>query len=126
MTSTLARARVLTALVLGLAATLAGAQAWPTKPISLVVPFPPGGSSDVLARALGDKLGQSLGQPVIVESRPGAGATLGADYVAKAKPSGLASASAERPDGGFRPAPVTRSLLFSCLFWSSAPALPCL
>ncbi|MDM0066277.1 tripartite tricarboxylate transporter substrate binding protein [Variovorax sp. J31P207] len=88
MTSTLARARVLTALAFGLAATLAGAQAWPTKPISLVVPFPPGGSSDVLARAIGDKLGQSLGQPVIVESRPGAGATLGADYVAKAKPDG--------------------------------------
>ena len=88
MTSTLARTRVLAALALGLAASLACAQAWPTKPISLVVPFPPGGSSDVLARALGDKLGQSLGQPVIVESRPGAGATLGADYVAKAKPDG--------------------------------------
>ncbi|MDM0079547.1 tripartite tricarboxylate transporter substrate binding protein [Variovorax sp. J31P179] len=88
MTSTLARARALTALAFGLAATFAGAQAWPTKPISLVVPFPPGGSSDVLARAIGDKLGQSLGQPVIVESRPGAGATLGADYVAKAKPDG--------------------------------------
>ena len=88
MTSTLARTRVLAALALGLAASLASAQAWPGKPISLVVPFPPGGSSDVLARALGDKLGQSLGQPVIVESRPGAGATLGADYVAKAKPDG--------------------------------------
>ena len=53
-----------------------------------VVPFPPGGTTDVLARALGDKLAQSLGQPVIVESKPGAGATLGADYVAKAKPDG--------------------------------------
>jgi len=64
------------------------AQAWPTKPISLVVPFPPGGTTDVLARALADKLGSALGQPVIVESKPGAGATLGADYVAKARPDG--------------------------------------
>jgi len=71
-----------------LASTLGLAQQWPVKPISLVVPFPPGGSSDVLARALTDKLSQALGQTVIVESKPGAGATLGADYVAKAKPDG--------------------------------------
>jgi len=78
----------LTALALGLAASAAAAQGWPAKPITLVVPFPPGGSSDVLARALTTPLSQSLGQPVIVESKPGAGATLGADYVAKAKPDG--------------------------------------
>ena len=78
----------LTALALGLATSLAAAQAWPTKPVTLVVPFPPGGSSDALARALTVPLSQSLGQPVIVESRPGAGATIGADYVAKAKPDG--------------------------------------
>ncbi len=78
----------LAALALGLAAPSALAQTWPSKPISLVVPFPPGGSSDVLARALTDRLGQSLGQAVIVESRPGAGATLGADYVSKAKADG--------------------------------------
>ena len=71
-----------------LASTLALAQQWPAKPISLVVPFPPGGSSDVLARAMTDKLSQALGQTVIVESKPGAGATLGADYVAKSKPDG--------------------------------------
>ena len=71
------------------AAAMAGAQtAWPTRPISLVVPFPAGGTTDVLARALAEKLSQSLGQPVVVESKPGAGATLGADYVAKAKPDG--------------------------------------
>ena len=71
-----------------LASTLALAQQWPAKPISLIVPFPPGGSSDVLARAMTDKLSQALGQTVIVESKPGAGATLGADYVAKSKPDG--------------------------------------
>ncbi len=64
------------------------AQAWPGKAIHLVVPFPPGGTTDVLARALGDKLAQSLGQPVIVENKAGAGATLGADYVAKSKADG--------------------------------------
>jgi tripartite-type tricarboxylate transporter receptor subunit TctC len=67
---------------------LAQAQPWPEKPVTLVVPFPAGGTTDVLARALAEKLQQSLGQTVIVESKPGAGATLGADYVAKAKPDG--------------------------------------
>ena len=76
------------ALTFSVVGASAMAQAWPNKPISLVVPFPPGGTTDVLARALGERLSQSLGQPVIVESRPGAGATLGADYVAKAKPDG--------------------------------------
>jgi len=64
------------------------AQAWPKQPITLIVPFPAGGTTDVLARALADKLSPALGQTVIVESKPGAGATLGADYVAKAKPDG--------------------------------------
>ena len=77
------------ALALGLGvSSLALAEEWPAKPISLVVPFPSGGTTDVLARALGDQLSKNLGQPVIVENRPGAGATLGADYVAKAKPDG--------------------------------------
>ena len=76
------------ALVFAMSAASAMAQAWPAKPITLIVPFPPGGTTDVLARALGEKLSQTLGQPVIVESKPGAGATLGADYVAKSKPDG--------------------------------------
>ena len=76
------------AATLALAASTAFAQAWPAKPISLVVPFPPGGTTDVLARALAEKLSPALGQTVIVESKPGAGATLGADYVAKSKPDG--------------------------------------
>lgn len=63
-------------------------QEWPTKPVSLVVPFPTGGTTDVLARALSDELTKSLGRTVIVENRPGAGATIGADHVAKAKPDG--------------------------------------
>jgi tripartite-type tricarboxylate transporter receptor subunit TctC len=75
--------------LLAAVATTAGAQSWPSaKPITLVVPFPAGGTTDMLARALSDKLGAALGQTIIVESKPGAGATLGADYVAKSKPDG--------------------------------------
>ncbi|MEY4414416.1 MAG: hypothetical protein RIQ53_1709 [Pseudomonadota bacterium] len=66
----------------------ASAQTWPAKPVSLIVPFPAGGTTDVLARALSDRLAQSLGQAVIVENKPGAGATLGADLVAKSRPDG--------------------------------------
>ncbi|SFU83464.1 Tripartite-type tricarboxylate transporter, receptor component TctC [Polaromonas sp. YR568] len=87
--SKLVRAATLAA---GAAMSLAGgavyAQAWPARPISLIVPFPAGGTTDVLARAVGQELSKSLGQPVVVESRPGAGATLGADFVAKSKPDG--------------------------------------
>ncbi|RZU02936.1 tripartite tricarboxylate transporter substrate binding protein [Rivibacter subsaxonicus] len=64
------------------------AESWPSKPVTLVVPFPAGGTTDVLARALAEKLTLSLGQTVIVESKPGAGATLGADFVARARPDG--------------------------------------
>lgn len=86
---TLRRVCGISMFALGLGATPLGmAQDWPAKPISLVVPFPSGGTTDVLARALGDQLSKHLGQPVIVENRPGAGATVGADYVAKAKPDG--------------------------------------
>jgi tripartite-type tricarboxylate transporter receptor subunit TctC len=87
---TILRRRLVQAMAL--AVTLSGAsamaQAWPNKPITLIVPFPAGGTTDVLARALGEKLSRNLGQPVIVESKPGAGATIGADFVAKAKPDG--------------------------------------
>ena len=92
MTHSLPRRSLLTASSIALVAALASggalAQTFPTKPISLVVPFPPGGTTDVLARALAERLGPVLGQTVIVENKPGAGATIGADYVAKAKPDG--------------------------------------
>lgn len=56
---------------------------WPSRPIKWIVPYPPGGSTDMLARLVGQKLGERLGQPVLVENKPGAGGNLGTDFVAK-------------------------------------------
>ncbi len=64
------------------------AQDYPHKPIRLVVGFPPGGSNDVVARIIGPKMAEALGQPVVIENRPGANATLGPDSDAKAAPDG--------------------------------------
>ena len=68
-------------------ATAASAQ-YPNRPIKLIVPFPPAGSTDISARALAGKLGERLGQPVIIENKPGAGGNIGSDVAAKAPPDG--------------------------------------
>ena len=73
---------------LGITATAALAQAYPNKPIKLIVPFAPGGFTDVVARILGQKLSVSLGQPFVIENKAGAGSTIGTDFVAKAAPDG--------------------------------------
>ena len=64
------------------------AQPYPSRPIRIIAPFPAGGLVDVLARAVGEELAKTLGQPVIVENKPGAGGNIGADVVAKAEPDG--------------------------------------
>jgi tripartite-type tricarboxylate transporter receptor subunit TctC len=66
----------------------AQAQGYPSQPIKLVIPFAAGGPSDVLARAFTPKLGENLGQPIVIENKPGAGANLAAEYVANSKPDG--------------------------------------
>ena len=87
--------RRLLGLPLALAATAATsvlaqntAPAWPTRPLRMVVPFPPGGIADIAARAIGAEMGRDLGQPVVVENRPGAGGNVGAEAVAKSAPDG--------------------------------------
>jgi tripartite-type tricarboxylate transporter receptor subunit TctC len=85
VTRTLLRAFVVALLAWSVCAT---AETYPAKPIRLVVPFPPGGSPDVVARAIGQKLAEAWGQPIVVDNRPGAGGSLGADLVAKSAPDG--------------------------------------
>jgi tripartite-type tricarboxylate transporter receptor subunit TctC len=87
----LTRRDALGAGLIGLALAISGpaqAQSWPSQNIRLVVPFPPGGSTDVLARRLAEGLRERLGQTVIVENRGGAGGTIGSEFVAKSAPDG--------------------------------------
>lgn len=79
------------ALVAGAAWAAAGsvrAQSWPSRPVRLIVPFATGGGSDFIGRFMAQRLGQALGQPVVVENRPGAGSTLGIEMVVKSPPDG--------------------------------------
>ncbi|WP_424136409.1 Bug family tripartite tricarboxylate transporter substrate binding protein [Roseomonas chloroacetimidivorans] len=89
MTMTITRRAALGAAAAALAAPAVHAQAaWPTKPVRIVVPFPPGGLVDTLARSVSQSLATKLGQPFVVDNRAGAGGNIGADLVAKAAPDG--------------------------------------
>lgn len=79
--------KLLLILMMGFSAC-AAAQTWPVKPVKLVISFPPGGGNDSLGRMIGLKLGEALGQPVVIENRGGAGATIGTELVAKSSPDG--------------------------------------
>src|SRR5690349_24738905 len=112
-------ARGLLAAVLCLAwalheATPANAQAYPNRPIKVVVPFPAGGPTDGLARIISDRLGAVLGQPIVVENRGGAGGAIGGKFVAESEPDGytmlmspagsLTTGPAVNPNFGYDPA----------------------
>ena len=81
-------ARLAFAFVLAVVPSLAGAQAWPWKPVKMVVPFAAGGATDVVARLLAQKLTEEWGQSVVIENRVGAGGNIGGDVVAKSPPDG--------------------------------------
>ncbi len=80
----LGRARAILAIFMAVTCHLASAQNWPNRPIRLVVPHAAGGVTDVVARLAAQHLGDALGQPVVVDNKPGAGGILGTDIVAKA------------------------------------------
>ena len=80
--------RMLAALTLALAATLAQAQSYPSRPIRIIVPFGAGGPADIYARFLGQHMQDTLGQPMVVENRPGAGSVVGSDAAAKSPADG--------------------------------------
>ncbi|MEP7085117.1 MAG: tripartite tricarboxylate transporter substrate-binding protein, partial [Betaproteobacteria bacterium] len=69
-------------------AGFAQAQAWPNKPIRFIVPYPPGGGTDIIARIVQDKLSSALGQPIIIDNRGGAAGNIGTELAAKAAPDG--------------------------------------
>jgi tripartite-type tricarboxylate transporter receptor subunit TctC len=80
--------RALLGLAVAMFATSAFAQAYPARPVKVIIPFPPGGTLDTLGRALAQKLADQMGQPFVVENRPGGNGTIGADQVAKAQADG--------------------------------------
>jgi len=80
--------KICLAVIATVAAQAAWAQSYPSKPIHMVVAFPPGGSTDLAARALGEKLATALGQPVVIDNKPGASGNIGAEAVAKSTPDG--------------------------------------
>ena len=79
---------IVAVLALLIGATQVVAQQYPARPVRLILPFPPGGSTDLLGRALAEKLGENLGQSVVPENRPGAGGNIGAEAVARSAPDG--------------------------------------
>ena len=92
-------------------AASAFAQPYPSKPIKIIVPYPPGGTSDILARSVGQKLTEMLGQVVVVENKPGATGNIGADFVAKSPPDGYTLLLADIGSLAIAPS-VTASLPF--------------
>lgn len=92
------RKLITTLFALALLPSAALAQAYPTRPVTLVVPYPPGGTTDIVARRVAPKIGELIGQTIVIENRAGAGGTIGASYVTKAEPDGYTLLLGTPPD----------------------------
>jgi tripartite-type tricarboxylate transporter receptor subunit TctC len=101
--------RFFTALLLAVLAGSAAAQPYPSKPIRLIVPYPPGALTDLLARAIGERLSTAVKQPVVVENKPGAGTLVGAEFVAKSPADGYTLLMATSTTLGISPAVYRKS-----------------
>ena len=110
--------RVILAFAVLACSLVSNAQEWPSKPVRIIVPFPPGGSADLLPRVVGEKLSQQWGQPVIVDNRPGAAGNIGATAVFQAEPDGYTLLSAPPP-----PLVINR-LLYPKLAYDSTQFVP--
>jgi tripartite-type tricarboxylate transporter receptor subunit TctC len=110
--------RVVLALAVLACSLVSNAQEWPSKPVRIIVPFPPGGSADLLPRVVGEKLAKQWGQPVIVDNRPGSAGNIGAAAVFQAEPDGYTLLSAPPP-----PLVINR-LLYPKLAYDSTQFVP--
>ena len=90
--------------VMALLAGTASAQTYPSRPVKVIVPFPPGGTTDILARIVAERLGPILGQPAVIENRAGAGGAVGAAEIARAAPDGYTLGLATVSTHGVNPA----------------------
>ena len=88
-----------------------GARTIPSRPITLVIPFPPGGSTTIVIRSVGDKLGDALGQQIVIDNRAGAGGTVGTRAVAKSAPDGYTHRARRHRHAGDRPEPLLQRRL---------------
>ena len=124
-------------LAFGLTAPASAQEAYPSRPVTLVVPFGPGSGTDVGARLLGQKLGEALGRPVVIDNKPGANGSIAAEYASKAKPDGYTLFMGTNSTHGANPAlqremrydpikgfePVTRVAVFTSIIVTT-PSLP--